>query len=823
MASTLGAFSVCALALSPVRAQTATRGAFLTPTDATASSFQEGAGRGPRKLIDGSGWGETRPGSGVYVHTANVSADGNCMWNAGSRDGAPDTRPWLVFDLGRPCRVNGVYVWNYNEAGRWTARGVKGVDISASADGKTYAPVGSFTFRQAGGAEGERGQIVPFAAPVRGRFFQFQVQSNFGGDVPGLSEVRFSDAGAKAAPPRPFVWTPTYPRPTHPRLTLGEPLPGADNIAFPADAGVIDVTKAPYGAKGDGRTDDTAAIQRALDDHPDQGAILYFPNGVYLVSDTLRWGGGADRQRETVFWGQSRLGTVIQLRDRCPGFDNARAPKGVIYTGHAPAQRFGNEIHNLTVDTGIGNPGACGLQFIANNQGGVYGVTIESGDGQGVYGLDLGYTDEQGPCLIKNVKVQGFDIGVRAAGSVDSVTLEHVTVERQNKYGVRNDGQPCTIRDLRSANAVPAFYAAGGFSVLVGGRFTGRGGASAQPAIVAEAPLMARDIQTKGYRRALLSHVPGAGDVPGPAIGQFLSKPAVALSGAPGRPLSLPVRETPDVSWDDPKTWVSPQKFGARTDDGRDDSEALQRAIDSGATTVYLPRGGYRLGHTVVIRGNVRRLIGCKAYLVITAPLNTQAQPMFRFEDAKQPVVVVEGINTDFAGGPFFFLDNVAKRTLVLRRLAINFQGADAYHGQGPGTVFIEDVVGRYFRFHHQTVWARQFNPEGTGLHVLNDAGTMWILGLKTEGGGTLMETRAGGRSELLGSFSYTTDSGKLAPMFVVDNAQAAISFAEVCYSGDPFTTIVRATQAGRTQEVTRDDPRWGGHFTLLTAGTPTR
>lgn len=815
----LAFLAVCAFAPPPVNAQTASLGAFLAPTDATASSFQEGAGRSARKLIDGSGWGETRPGSGVYVHTANVSADGNCMWNAGSRDGGLDTHAWLVFDLGRPYRVNGVYVWNYNEAGQWTARGVKDVDISASTDGKTFAPVGPLTFRRASGAEGETGQAVPFPAPVRARFFRFDVRSNYGGDVPGLSEVRFSNADAKAAVPRPVVWKPTYPRPTHPRLALGQTLPGAENIVFPADAGVIDVTKAPYGAKGDGKTDDTAAIQKALDDHPDQGAILYFPNGVYQVSETLRWGGDAGRQRETVFWGQSRVGTVLQLRDRCPGFDNTRAPKGVIYTGHAPAQRFGNEVHNLTVDTGAGNPGACGLQFIANNQGGVYDVSIVSGDGQGAIGLDLGYTDEQGPCLIKNVRVQGFDIGVHTATSVASETLEHITVEHQNKYGVRNDGQPCTIRDLRSTNAVPAFYAGGGFSVLIGGQLRGMGVASGQPAIIADAPLMARNVQTKGYRLALLNHMGAGGVVAGPNIAQFLSKPAASLLGSPGSGLNLPVRETPDVLWDDPKIWVAPQKFGAKADDGQDDSEALQRAIDSGATTVYLPRGGYHIAHTVVIRGNVRRLIGCKAFLTITASLNTLAQPMFRFEDAKQPTVVIEGINTDFSSGPFFFLDNVARRTLVLRRLAINFQGADAYHGTGPGTVFLEDVVGRYFRFHHETVWARQFNPEGTGLHVLNDGGVMWILGLKTEGGGTLLETRAGGKSELLGSFSYTTDSGKLAPMFVIDNAQAALSFDEVCYSGDPFTTIVRETQGGQTKELRRGDPRWGGHFTLFTAG----
>ena len=302
-----------------------------------------------------------------------------------------------------------------------------------------------------------------------------------------------------------------------------------------------------------------------------------------------------------------------------------------------------------------------------------------------------------------------------------------------------------------------------------------------------------------------------------------VDKSTTVIDHGPLGDFQLNVRETPEAPWDPLSQWIAPQKFGAKADSAQDASAAIQQAVDSGATTVYLPRGDYKVGHTVIIRGNVRRIIGCKANLSIIGPLNGQAQPVFLFATGKQPTVTVEGINTDFSSGPFFFLEDNSARTLVLRRLGINFQGADAFHGQGPGTVFIEDVVGRYFRFHHQTVWARQFNPEGDGLHVLNDGGTLWILGLKTEGGGTLLETRNGGRTELLGSFSYTTDQGKLAPMFVIENSQAAFSFSEVCYSGDPFTTIVRETQSGETREMKLTAPNWGGHFTLFASGKAAR
>src|ERR1017187_1810836 len=58
-------------------------------------------------------------------------------------------------------------------------------------------------------------------------------------------------------------------------------------VRFPADAGVINV-KTQFGAKGDGLSDDTAAIRAAIEGRM-QVRVLYFPKCKYVVSGGLNW------------------------------------------------------------------------------------------------------------------------------------------------------------------------------------------------------------------------------------------------------------------------------------------------------------------------------------------------------------------------------------------------------------------------------------------------------------------------------------------------------------------------------------------------------
>ncbi len=232
----------------------------------------------------------------------------------------------------------------------------------------------------------------------------------------------------------------------------------SEGIRFPADGGVLDVTT--FGATPDDNTDDTAAIQEALELYPSGNRIVYLPPGVYLISDTLKWGGtsSGNAQRRTILQGAGEGLSKLRLPDASPGFADSENPKSLIWTGKAPAQRFRNAIRDLTIEVGAGNPGAIGLQFNASNQGCIRNVTIRAAGNSGKIGLDLGHTNEIGPLLVKNLNVEGFAIGTSTKCPVNSNTFEHIHLSSQREYGWWNYHQMIFVRDLKSENSVPAIF-----------------------------------------------------------------------------------------------------------------------------------------------------------------------------------------------------------------------------------------------------------------------------------------------------------------------------------------------------------------------------
>jgi hypothetical protein len=121
------------------------------------------------------------------------------------------------------------------------------------------------------------------------------------------------------------------------------------------------------GVKGDDTTDDTAALQRAIDTH----RVLYFPMGRYRVTDTLKL------RPDSVLISLHPSLTHIYLPDETPAYMGVGGPKALIQSA-----KGGNAIvHGLGLWTGGVNPRATALLWRAGEASEVNDVKIQGGGG----------------------------------------------------------------------------------------------------------------------------------------------------------------------------------------------------------------------------------------------------------------------------------------------------------------------------------------------------------------------------------------------------------------------------------------------------------
>lgn len=544
---------------------------------------------------------------------------------------------------------------------------------------------------------------------------------------------------------------------------------------------VIDVTKAPYNADNTGKTDCTKQLIMAFDDvlkdyvtaleetrqklyelsdglkedvslGQESGRvrdgvmsitfpefkpavkIIYFPKGTYKVSDTITY---SMKNINTWQWptykcelccnihilGEDKENTIIKLEDNSNGFDNLK-PVICFNTASEPYSgkettncAFQNTVRDITVDCGKGNDKAIGIYYVSSNDGSMENVNIKAENGHcGIY-FDIG---SEG--VFRNINIKGFDYGF-SSQYTSPILLENIDVSGNKLAGMLSVDGAVIERNFYSGN-IPAFELSKG---------------------------------TCG-RLYLYDDLTYTGDTE-----CICRKKEASL---------LEYKPIPQKNMKDYEDFVLIDDFGAVGDGVTDSTRAIQKAMNSGKSTILFGSGPYLIKNTIKIPKTVKIIDFMYGSLAAGIDLITgEVEAAFDIaEESNNPLFIENLVTHEQFYGYFRSFKHSVKRTVVFSDMHTSF--ASIYFNTAGGSeVYIDNcfvTTGSYtqsgflrqgykpvfskvlpWEFHNQTVYASNLNIERADVELLNDGSEIHIDGYKTEGGGISLKSVNGGKTQI--------------------------------------------------------------------------
>jgi hypothetical protein len=383
--------------------------------------------------------------------------------------------------------------------------------------------------------------------------------------------------------------------------------------------------------RGDGKADDTVAIQNAIDQATaGNGGLVFLPSGRYRISRTiLIWPG-------VRVYGVGPTRPVLYLGDKTPGFQRGVAnmvafvgakrgqlprvpfpPPTIVpfdpQIADAHSATFYSAMSNVDVEIGAGNPAAAAVRLRVAQHAFLSHMEFHLGSGfAGIY---------QAGNLVRDVHFHGGRYGIvtEKTSPAWQFTVLDSSFDGQRSAAIREHEAGLTlvnvgIRDVPVGIAIDRGYddqlygkdvrfeRVSDAAILISNENIVYTQIGFDHAFAADTPVFARfrdsgrTVAGQGrlYRVTSFSHglaLSGIG-----AMGHIETKADIAPVSAPPPAVDAAVRALPPVS-----EWTNVRDIGATGDGKTDDTVALQQAIDR-HRVVYLPMGIYKVSDTLRLK-----------------------------------------------------------------------------------------------------------------------------------------------------------------------------------------------------------------------------
>lgn len=478
-------------------------------------------------------------------------------------------------------------------------------------------------------------------------------------------------------------------------------------------------------------------------EHEPSSKIIYFPKGVYKVSDTITysldnlkgfwyWVPGFENCRNIHFLGESREDTVILLSDNSKGFESGNSKPLISFCNNelqVPRHEeftnvaFMNTIEDITLDCGKGNPGAIGIKYVSSNCGRIENVTIKTEQGEcGVY---VANNTSQG--VFTNIAVSGFDYGMDIENS-NIIALDDIDVSSTKIAGFYTNSSNLLIYNIISGD-IPTFQFKESHERKASGRYYFTN-----------------------------SNITFANENPGNSL--YFEDSSVKRKKIPVNNRSA-----------NPDDWAFVDDYGAVGDGITDSSTAIQKAMNSGKSIVVFGEGEYLINKKIKIPKTVKTVdfLFCSLASGIRL-VGGEYDAAFEISEDSNNLLFIENLSAwENFKGHIRLVKHAAKRDVVLSD--IHLMTASMYFNSIPGShVYIDNcflTTGTYtvtawipgngfspaychilpYEFHGQKVYGRQINPERADIAMLNDNSEILLDGFRTEGQGTALKSINSGKT----------------------------------------------------------------------------